>query len=521
MMTRTNIFLLLIVVFSFVLYSWKLTSNPAGFFCDEASVGIDAINILKTGRDRHGELLPLFFQGFNFDNVSPYQVYLTVPFIGFFGLNEMAVRLTPVFWSILEIIIFYLLLRKIILNRFALFGAVFLSINPWHFHLSRTNMGDYYSWSLLTLISLLFLTKAIKSEKKLPYILFSFFLGLATYSYSPARLITPILFFLIFIVFICKRINVKIISLILVSYFITIVPFINFHISNSHSFQRIKDTVGVDIKAKSFNINQIKLPSNFFNKYLSHYSDAFLYKFGDTDFPGQFIRRHSVSGMGLFYPYQKWLILAGFFWLIYKIFRTKDLNYIFILFLLLLFPLSDSLTGELTPYATRSYLGILPLNILNAFGIYSFFLLGKNIAILSTKKISFIFNLSLIIIIFLSTITLINNFQKNPNTTSDFWGWQYGPREIIAYFKTQSKNYDELYMTGSFNAPDVFLKFYDPERKCKNCFIGGIDRLNNNQKQLFALRVEEIKDLKINYKIKKIIHYPNKKRAFYIIVPIF
>lgn len=521
MIMRNKIFLLLILFFTFLLYYWKLNSNPAGFFADEASVGIDAMSILKSGRDRHGEFLPLFFQGFNFDNVSPYQVYLTVPFVGLLGLNEMAVRSAPVFWSIIEIIIFYLLLKKIIPTKFALFGTAFLSINPWHFHISRINMGDYYSWSLLTLVSLFFLTKAIKSEKKLLYILFSFFLGLATYSYSPARLITPILFFLIFIVFVCQRKNKKIIFLILVSYFITIIPFINFHINNPHSFQRIKDTVGVDVRAKSFSIKQIKFPNNFFNKYIAHYSDAFLYKYGDTDYPGQFIKRHSISGIGLFYPYQKWLILAGFFWLIYKIFKTKNAAFIFILFLLLLFPLSDSLTSELTPYATRSYLGVLPFNILNALGIYTVFLLVKRMSMLNTKQTSFIVNLTLIIIIFFSTITLINHFQKNPNITSDYWGWQYGPREIINYFKTQARNYDEIYMTGSFNAPEIFLKFYDPEKKCPNCFIGGINMMNKEKKQLFALRVEEIKDLKIKYKVKKTIYYPNEEKAFYIIEPNF
>ena len=519
MIIRNRIILASIILLSFFFYSWKLNSNPAGFFCDEASVGIDAMSILKSGRDRHGELFPIFFQGFNFDNVSPFQVYLTVPFVGLFGLNEMAVRLAPVFWSVVEIIIFYMLLRSIIPNKFALIGTVFFLINPWHFHIGRINMGDFYSWSLLILVSLFFLKKATQSRKYLFFVLFSFFLGLATYSYTPARLITPILFILTFFTFIFQRINKKIILFTLISYLIVIIPFIFFHISNSHSFQRIKDTIGVDVKAKSFSISQIKLSNNFINKYLSHYSDAFLYKYGDTDYPGQFIKRHSISGMGLFYPYQKWLILLGFFWLIYKIFKTKDITFILILFLLLLFPLSDSLTSELTPYATRSYLGVLPFNILNAFGIYTIFLLVKRVPILNTKQTFVIFNIILIIFILFSTITLINHFQKNPKTTSDYWGWQYGPREIINYFKTQTKNYDELYMTGYFNGTEIFLKFYDPENKCKNCFIGGINQLDKNKKQLFAFRVEELIDFKLKGEIKKIIYYPNKEKAFYIIQP--
>jgi hypothetical protein len=110
-------------------------------------------------------------------------------------------------------------------------------------------------------------------------------------------------------------------------------------------------------------------------------------------------------------------------------------------------------------------------------------------------------------------------YKKYPLYSSDFWGWQYGPKEIINYFITQSRNYDELYMTGYFNAPEIFLKFYDPKRECFNCFIGGRDKFNPKKRQLFALRVEEVeqhkKEIK-NFRIKKIIYYPNGSKAFYI-----
>jgi len=121
------------------------------------------------------------------------------------------------------------------------------------------------------------------------------------------------------------------------------------------------------------------------------------------------------------------------------------------------------------------------------------------------------------VIILIQAVIFLNNYYKYPQYSSDYWGWQYGPKEIISYFKTKTKNYDELYMTGSFNAPEIFLKFYDVENKCVNCFIGGIDRLNKNKKQLFALSVEEYEKLEIKSEIKKIIYYPNKEKAFYII----
>ncbi|KKQ01460.1 MAG: hypothetical protein US11_C0008G0017 [Candidatus Roizmanbacteria bacterium GW2011_GWA2_36_23] len=72
-------------------------------------------------------------------------------------------------------------------------------------------------------------------------------------------------------------------------------------------------------------------------------------------------------------------------------------------------------------------------------------------------------------------------------------------------------------MTGYFNAPYIFLKFYDPEAICPNCQIGGIDKIDSNKKQLFAFRVEEVdKIYNRNFIKKKIIYYPDGKEAFYI-----
>src|SRR3712207_4245123 len=94
-----NSYLFLILLLIFFLKIQHLSNNPAGFFADEASVGFDAYKLLTTGADRNEDKFPLFFKGFNFDNVSPYHVYLTIPFIAIWGLSEFSVRFAPVFWS--------------------------------------------------------------------------------------------------------------------------------------------------------------------------------------------------------------------------------------------------------------------------------------------------------------------------------------------------------------------------------------------------------------------------------------
>jgi hypothetical protein len=497
-MTKTyKILLILLILFSFLIRLRNLDSNPYGFFCDEASAGIDAAGILKTGKDQHGDKFPLFFKGFNFDNVGPYEIYPMVPSIKLFGLNETAVRLPAVIGSCLEIFVFFFILSKFIPIPFALIGTFFLSICPWYFHISRISMGEYYSWTLLTSLSLLFLFK-----KK--YYLYSLFIGLACYSYSPARMVSPIFFiFVLATILLQKKIKIGIKSLVI--FLIVLIPFIYFHLTDVHSLNRMKDTVAVDQK----------LPQKFINKYLLHFSDKFLFTKGDTDFPGQFIRRHSIAGMGLFFPFQRVTIIIGLIWLIFQFIKKKNINYLYIIFLLLIFPVPDSLTIPGTPYSTRSYLGVIPLSIISSFGIYQGFLFFQKIKLLNqkTKKIlycSLIFLLGII-----SLKSLFYKFDRSPLTTSDYWGWQYGPKDIIKYFSENQNNYDQTIMTGSFNGAHIFFPFYAPDN-CRKCVLGDIKNQNPKIRQLFALRPEEISLKYSELNIKKILYYPDKTPAFII-----
>lgn len=511
--TKTKIILISIILFSFLLRFWQLDRNPAGFFCDEASTGVDAQNILRTGKDRHGEKLPLFFQGFNYDNVSPYQVYLTIPFIALFGLTEKAVRLAPVFWGTLEILFFYLLLSQFIPKNFAILGTLFLTISPWHFHLTRINMGDFYSWTFLTLLGSLFLVKAIKETQTKYYLLSALFFGLATYSYTPSRLITPILVGLIILTLLIKKFVKKAVFFTIL-YLFVIIPFLVFHFTNPHSFQRLKDTVGIDTYSNKSTVQPAKIFEHFLSNYLLHYSDNFLFYKGDVDYPGQFIRRHSIAGMGLFYPYQKIFILAGIIWTLFQLFYKKRPEYLIVAFLFILFPVSSSLTKDAVPFATRGYLGVLPFNLLNGFGLYAIYLIIQKYFPEKRKIVKTLFSIVLFLLFSVSIITLIKHFNDNPQTTSDYWGWQFGPREVFKYFNAHENEYDDLIMTGTFNGAYIFLDFYAPN--CHKCRLGNLDYLDINKHQLFALRPEEIEINREKIIIKKEILYPNGKVALII-----
>ena len=52
---------IIIFIVAAILRFWAISSLPSSLSMDEIAVGYDSYSILKTGRDQHGEFLPLSF----------------------------------------------------------------------------------------------------------------------------------------------------------------------------------------------------------------------------------------------------------------------------------------------------------------------------------------------------------------------------------------------------------------------------------------------------------------------------
>src|SRR3990172_12798734 len=138
-------FLILIILLSFVLRSYKLNTVPA-FNADEAAIGYNAYSLLLTGKDEHGNNWPLHFQSFN-DYKPGLYFYLVLPLVKFFGLNEWSVRIPGAFLGVATIFVLYLLIEElkignsIVIKNLKLgiseIAALLLAISPWHIHFSR------------------------------------------------------------------------------------------------------------------------------------------------------------------------------------------------------------------------------------------------------------------------------------------------------------------------------------------------------------------------------------------------
>jgi hypothetical protein len=495
----------LVLAFSFTLKIWQLDQNPAGFFTDEAGIGYDAYRIAYTGADRNGERFPLFFRHYACDGLSPYAIYGAVPFVRFLGLSEWSVRLTSVVESMVELLIFYLLLCQFISPFHALLGTLILSISPWHFHLSRIRMEDYCSWPLLTALSYLFFVKGWKTGSLAYSALAACCFGLASYSYAPARMVTPLIFASALLLVLCRR-RLGTAALMAALFLATLSPAVHYYLTNPCASGRLTATTGAvfqpeDLKNPGRLLAELHLSahswrdlaqSRFVRKYFEHFDNDFLFTRGDTSYPGQWLLRHSIAHLGLLYPYQKWLILAGIVWAVIAVAWWRRWELLLLVPMIVLFPVPDSCTSDATPFATRSYLGVLPAHLLIAFGIELVALCCWTLRPAILRRAAYglaIAGLGALIVV--SFHTLVRRFAESPLYTSGYWGWQEGPKEVMRYFIPRNNEYDDLILSGTFNAPSMFLTFYDLHHRCTHCRIGGLSLYDPRKKQLFALRPEE------------------------------
>lgn len=499
----TAIVLWFLVIVGFLVRLYKIDVVPAGFFADEASIGYNAYALLTKGTDEYDIPHPFFFRSFG-DYRLPVPIYSNIPFVAVFGLNEFSVRLTTALFGTGTIVIIYFLTQRLFQSKpIALFASLFLTISPWHIHFSRFGSEYIYFPFWFSLALYLFL-KGLENKK---FLFISFFVfGISLYTYYTALFTVPIFLLLLITIFFKRLMEHKRIAVLSVGiFFITLLPFLKGIQEGTvlTRWQRVSILVGR---------NQ-ETTSRVVSAYIAHFSPAFLFAKGDIDYPGHFITRFSVRGTGELYWLQLPLLILGISSLFFMRQIRKQLAIIGVWFIL--YPLGSSLTGTDGggPFAFRSIFGVIPFQILSGVGLVYLISLTKMRIIKVT-----IITLFLVIASLSFKDYLYRYFVEYPLYSSDFWGWQYGPREIMKYFLSQKDNYDQMYIMGNFNSPEIFIRFYDPENTCQNsCQIGGLEQLDFSKSQLFAIGFDRFKEMQeYGFEVKKIINYPNATPAFYI-----
>jgi hypothetical protein len=501
-------YLVLFIIALFFIF--KAGEIPAGLFCDEAEIGNIALQLLKGNASAHF-IPPFFYEHFNY--VLGYlHIALTAPFVAF-GLGEFTVRFASIFYALTAIFIVYLVLKELGVKK--LFPLLLFAFTPLFFHVSRINFGHTSSFLFITL-GLFFYVK-FKKTKKLAYVIGSgLSFGISCYGYGGFILGTPVLILSLLIgEIIHNRFRLhkyKGIVMLCAMFFIAYLPILYQLAYNPFFSNRLRE------KNTGGKILQIEKIPVFFRNYPKYYSYEYLFLKGEAYPQKPFITRHSIIGNGLYLQIYLFILLIGFLSLV--LIKDKQKHFFTPFFVLyFLAPIPDLVTTKDTslPYSFSLYYALIGVPFVTAYALKGIDLIPKSI--ISKKLVSFFYFIFGVILV-IQIALFLANYYKYPQYSADFWGWQYGPKEIIHFFVSEKDNYDEFYMSRYFNEPSSLISFYNKDNKCRNCFVGGLERVDLNKKQLFALRVEEMTTVNPDYySLKKVIYLHNNEAGYYIIEP--
>ena len=221
------IFLFLIILLSFWLRFYKITQIPPSLNWDEVSIGYNAYSILKTGRDEWEEFMPLHFRSYG-EYKLPVQIYASIPGIAIFGLTPFGVRITPVVYGTLTVLLLYFLALELFKKKdIALLSALLLAISPWHIQLTRASFESSFSvfWVVM---GMWFLIKGFKDKRWLIVSMIPF--AVSVYTYNSARVFTPLFLIVIGMIylkdFIKERKRVFLSILLFGSLMLPLIPFV-------------------------------------------------------------------------------------------------------------------------------------------------------------------------------------------------------------------------------------------------------------------------------------------------------
>jgi len=196
---KNNILLITILVFSFILFTFKLSTIPSSVYVDEATVGYNALSILKTGSDEFGQKHPIYFRFFGAYTPGLF-VYFILPFIKILGMSALSIRLLSAISGTISVLFFYKTLK--LLSKNALVGTLFYTILPWTVFNSRLGYEVMFASTLFN-IGCFYLLKNINTISYLGL----FLISLSTYASHTQRYLAPTFLISYFIFY--KKIKLK------------------------------------------------------------------------------------------------------------------------------------------------------------------------------------------------------------------------------------------------------------------------------------------------------------------------
>ena len=490
-MKKSTLLLLAILALGFFLRFYKLSTLPPGLTWDEAALGYNAYSILKTAKDEHGAFLPLTFKSFG-DYKPGIYVYLTVPFVGIFGLNEVSTRLPSVIAGVLAIYGIYLLTNLLFREKGptpkacppwrglnphfrALLSALILAISPWHIHFSR-GAWEVNVYTTFLLFAIYFFIKSLKNSKYfIPWVLLSISSILI---YQGAKMLTPLIFLGLFTIYFpqLKKIlpswltsKTNRVVLVLSGLLLSVLLFQNLTGPAGNRLARLS-IFGYKPEMqgeKLFHNNPLLTTQLVASRYIYHFSPEVLFYQGSV-----ITERGNLPKQGMLYITDAFLLILGFMALV-KLKNSKSKYLIFSL--LFLSPIPASLT--LAEFSTfRALFMVIPLSIIIA--------LGLNYLLKKTNKIILLPTLAFIVLNSVLTLNIYFNHSFE-DLASQF---NYGYKQVYEQINSLPES-DNIYFTDIYGQPYIYYLFYnkfDPATyqklnsyKSQGIDVGNVHRVGN------------------------------------------
>lgn len=464
--------LIAIILIAFAMRFYKVTEIPPSLNWDEVSIGYNAYSILKTGKDEWGKFLPVHFKSYG-EYKLPAQIYFSIPAISIFGLNELGVRITPVIYGTLTVLIMFFLGRLLFQSTLAgLTSSFLLAISPWHIQLTRASFESSFATFWIVLGVWLFI-KALHKSKWLVFSIIPF--AVSVFTYNAARIFTPLFLVVNFILYKKELIKSKKFVVLSIVFFIILLLPITPYIFSGERSSRYKLVSITDDPGLIPRINENRgnsslpqpLPRLIHNKvtyisfyfarnYLSHFSPQFLFISGAPH------KQHHVQNMGELYLFQAPFLIIGLLGLSFLRNKYKGL----LLSWLFLGIIPVSVTGDSIPHALRTLQVVPVYQLLSAFGLLIFFRWIKKYSLLIKGATFVIFAGIVCVSIGYYLNQYYNVYPKNYSRD-----WQYGYKQVVDYISQHKEEYDEIVFSRHYGEPHMFTLFYlnyDPAKYQNN-----------------------------------------------------
>ena len=185
-----------ILFLGFVLRAFQFSTNPPGLYFDEATIGYEAFSLLKTGADRWGLSLPIYFVNWGSGQSVLYS-YLSIPFVALLGLSRFSDRLVSLFLGVLTLPLVYVTVKRSMGRNAGLIAMLLLAVLPWHVMISRWAL-DANLLPFFLLLGTYTMTRALsRSASRRSIVLALLPWGAALYAYALSFTVLPILLALI------------------------------------------------------------------------------------------------------------------------------------------------------------------------------------------------------------------------------------------------------------------------------------------------------------------------------------